>query len=171
MRNLKFGCLIAMAAGMLWADGGTVLFHKSTGDFEVTVFSKSDVTRAGENDLSVMVQRPDNSTVMDATVLLRLEETQTTGEIMRVTSVATHAKATNKTLYAAMVNIPSTGRWKLEADVSSGGKHGVASGEMQVMAPLPPMQNYWPFVAMVPLMGIAFLINRKLREKFRARMS
>jgi hypothetical protein len=72
-------------------------------------------------------------------------------------------------LYAASINIPSTGQWRLETDVSSEGKNGIATGQMNVLPPSPPIQNYWPFVAMVPLLAIAFIINRKLREKFRAR--
>ena len=155
---------------LLLADGGTVLFHKPAGDFDITVFSKSESVRAGENDLSVMVQRrADNSTVMDATVLLHLERAQPSGEIMRLTGIATHAKATNKLLYAATVNIPSTGVWALAADVTSGAKNGIAAGQLNVLGPVPPLQNYWPFVAMVPLLAIAFIINRKLREKFRPR--
>jgi hypothetical protein len=149
------------------ADGGTVLFHKPAGDFDVTVFSKSEAIRAGVNDVSVMVQRGDHSTVMDATVLLHLELKQTSGDIMRLTAIATHAKATNKTLYAVPFNIPATGHWKLDADVTSQGKNGVASGEINVLPPLPPVVNYWPYVAMVPALGVAFLINRKLRQRYR----
>jgi hypothetical protein len=154
---------------MLLADGGTVLFHQQTADFDVTVFSKSEAVRAGSNDLSVMVQQADHSTVMNATVLLHLELKQTSGDILRLTSIATHAKATNKILYAASVNIPATGNWHLEADVSSDGKSAVASGQIPVLPPLPPVVNYWPYVAMVPALGIAFIINRKLRERFRRR--
>jgi len=153
----------------MWADGGTVLFHKPAGDFDITVFSKSEAVRAGMNDLSVMVQRGDHSTVMDATVLLHLELKQTSGDILRLTSIATHAKATNKMLYAAPLNIPATGTWRLDADVSSQGRNGVATGELQVLPPLPPVVNYWPYVAMVPALGVAFLINRKLRERYRPR--
>ncbi len=158
-------------AMLLFADGGTVVFHKQAGDFDVTVFSKSEAVRAGTNDLSVMVQRQgDKSTVMDATVLLHLQRTNTSsGEIMRLTGIATHARATNKLLYAATVNIPSTGIWQLDADVTSGGKNALVSGEINVLPPQPPMVNYWPYVAMVPALAIAFLINRKLRAKFRAR--
>lgn len=167
--NLRLLWLTIMLSNMGLADGGTVLFHKPAGDFDVTVFSKSEALRAGDNDLSVMIQRLDNTLVMDATVLLRLERAQAGGEIVRLTGIATHAKATNKTLYAATVNIPSTGQWRLEADVTSGGKNSAATGQINVLPPQPPMQNYWPFVAMVPLLGIAFIINRKLRERFRAR--
>jgi hypothetical protein len=167
--NLRLLWLAVTFSNLVLADGGTILFHKTAGDFDVTVFSKSEAVRAGSNDLSVVVQRRDNTTVMDATVLLRLERVQGDGQIMRLTSIATHAKATNKTLYAATVNIPSTGQWRLDADVTGGGKNGIATGEINVLAPQPPMQSYWPFVAMVPLLGIAFIVNRKLRQRFRAR--
>ena len=164
--------LLILFAALLQADGGTVVFHKPAGDFDVTVFSKSEVVRAGLNDLSVMVQRrSDNSTVMNASVLLHLQRTQPTGEIMRLTGIASHAKATNKLLYAATIKIPSTGPWQLNADVSSDGHSGTAAGEIEVSQPLPPVANYWPYVMMVPLLGIAFIINRKLRQRFRARIS
>jgi len=159
-----------LLATLLFADGGTVLFHQQTSEFDITVFSKSEAVRAGANDLSVMVQnRRDNSTVMNATVLLHLKKTQSSGEIMRLTSIATHGKATNKLLYAASVSIPATGTWQLDADVSSDGRNGIASGQLQVLPPQPPMENYWPYVDMVPLLGIAFIINRKLRARFSSR--
>lgn len=163
--------LLACLSIQLFADGGTIILQKQAGDFEITVFSKSEVIRGGSNDLSVLVQRPDRSTVMDATVLLHLERTQNTGEIMRLTGFATHGKATDKMLYATAINIPATGQWHLNVDVSSGGKHANASGVINVLAPAPPLQNYWPIVAMVPLLMIAFVINRRLRAKFRARMN
>jgi hypothetical protein len=156
-----------LLASLAWADGGTVLFHKPAGAFDITVFSKSEALRAGVNDLSVLVQRGDHATVMNATVLLHLDLTQGSGDILRLTAIATHAKATNKTLYAAPVNIPATGRWRLTADVASDGTTGNAAAEVQVLAPLPPVVNYWPYIAMVPALGVAFLINRKLRERFR----
>jgi hypothetical protein len=161
--------LLSLIASLAWADGGTVLFHKPAGDFDITLFSKSEAVRAGINDLSVLVQRPDHSTVMDATVLLHLEQKQTSGDILRLTAIATHAKATNKTLYAVPFNIPATGSWHLEADITSQGKTGIATGEITVLPPLPPVVNYWPYVAMVPALGVAFLINRKLRQRYRPR--
>jgi hypothetical protein len=172
MRSLWFASIwfaSLLFGRMLLADGGTVVFHKPAGDFDVTVFSKSEAVRAGLNDLSVMVQRHDNSTVMDATVLLHLEKTQTSGEIVRLTSIARHANATNKTLYAASVNIPSTGLWRLQTDITVGAHSGSAKGGLDVMAPLPPVVNYWPYVAMVPALAVAFIINRKLRARFRVR--
>jgi hypothetical protein len=169
--NWRVIYLLALTAVLVNADGGTVLFHKAAGDFDITVFSKSEAVRAGGNDLSVLVQAPDHSTVMDATVLLHLKLTQSSGDILRLTSIATHARATNKMLYAAAVNIPATGTWLLDADVTSHGRHGVAAGQIQVLAPQPPVVNYWPYVAMVPALGVAFLINRKLRERFRPRVN
>ena len=127
--SLRLAWLAFMLSNLVWADGGTILFHKTAGDFDVTVFSKSEAVRAGSNDLSVMVQRRDNTVVMDATVLLQLKRVEADGQILRLTSIATHAKATNKTLYAATVNIPSTGRWQLDADVTAGGKNGIEPGK------------------------------------------
>jgi hypothetical protein len=167
--RLRMAGLFVMVAGLIGADGGTVVLHKHAGDFEVTVFSKSEAVRAGTNDLSVMVQRGDQSTVMNAAVLLHFEMKQKSGDIMRLTAIANHAKATNKMLYAASINIPATGLWQMDADVTSDGRNGVATGQIQVLPPLPPVVNYWPYVAMVPALAVAFLINRKLRERFRSR--
>ncbi len=167
---MRWMVVLVVGCAAVWADGGTVLFRKAAGDFDVTVFSKSEALRAGVNDLSVMVQRADHSTVMDANVLLHLTLKQPTGEILRLTSIANHKNATNKLLYAATVNIPATGSWKVEAEVTADKKTETAGGEIQVLAPLPPAENYWPYIAMVPAVGIAFLINRKLRERFRAKV-
>jgi hypothetical protein len=161
-----------LTAMLLQADGGTVVFHKQAGDFDITVFSKSEAVRAGANDLSVMVQRQnDKSTVMNASVLLHLQRTNSAGEITRLTGIATHARATNKLLYAATLNIPSTGIWQLDADVTSNGRTALVSGEITVLPPQPPIVNYWPYVAMVPALAIAFIINRKLRARFRSRVT
>ena len=167
--KLQSFLLLIAATTLLYADGGAVLFHRPAGDFDVTVFSKSEALRAGLNDISVMVQRGDHTTVMNATVLLHLSQTSSTGDITRLTAIATHAKATNKLLYAAPVNIPTTGSWRLDAEVSSDGRSGQATGQLPVLNPLPPVVNYWPYVAMVPALGVAFLINRKLRERYRAK--
>jgi hypothetical protein len=165
---LRFTWLF-MLSMLLAADGGTVLFHGQAGDFDVTVFSKSEAVRAGANDFSVLVQGSDHATVMNATVLLQLGRSQNSGEIMRITGIATHAKATNKMLYASTVNIPATGKWSLDVNVTSDGKNGIAAGQIYVLPPAPPIQNYWPLVLMVPLLGLAFVINRRLRARFRAR--
>ena len=153
----------------VWADGETILFHKQADDFDIALFSHLDAMRAGKNDVSVLIQDRGHSTVMNATVLLHLSQIRNMGEITRLTSIATHAKATNKTMYGAPLNIPATGKWNLQVEVSNNGKTVSASTEISVLPPLPPVVNYWPYVAMVPALGVAFLINRKLRERYRVK--
>ncbi len=92
-----------------FADGGTLLFRKPAGPFVLTAFSSPAPLRVGRADLSIMVQKEnDQSTVLDAVVSVRLKRS-VGGTIVEIVAPATHARATNKLLYAANVTLPSAG--------------------------------------------------------------
>lgn len=151
------------SAGLAFADGGAVVFRAPAGPFDVAILSKSDAIRVGPNDLSVMVQKG-QSNVMDASIQVHLTR-NAGGEIERLTAIATHAKATNKTLYAASLNMPSPGVWRLSVDVSAAGEKGTAADNIHVLSALSPAATYWPYIAMVPFAALAFVLNRWLRKK------
>lgn len=150
----------------LQADGGTMLFRENAGPFVVTAFCDPVPVRVGSADLSVMVQKAsDQSNVLDATVSLRLRRSDN-GSILEVVAPATHAKATNKLLYAAHVTLSSPGNWHLAADIKQGGETASAVGELNVLPKEPEAENYWAFFLMVPALIVAFMLNRWLRKKW-----
>ena len=151
----------------LRADGGKLILRQQAGPLTITVFCSPGTVRVGAVDLSVMVQRTqDQSSVTDADVKLRLTHSTSSG-ISEVFAPATHAKATNKLLYAAQVNLPSAGTWKLAADAQSKAGSAEIAGQLVVLPPASPLQAYWPFFAVVPLLIILFIINQRLRKKRR----
>ena len=160
--------LFVLAVQILVADGGTILFRRASGNLDVTVLSKADKLRVGDNDISVLVQRRDKSTVLDASVLVHLTK-RIDGDVTRITGIANHAKAANKLLYATTIKVPSEGRWELTTDVNAHGESISINGPIQVEPPSPPIASYWPYVAMVPLAAVAFFLNRWLRQRFRAK--
>jgi hypothetical protein len=148
-----------------FADGGTIILRKQAGPLTISVFGSPEPLRVGAGDLSVMVQKSDdNSSVLDANVKLRLSHSSSEG-ISEVFAPATHANATNKLLYAARVNLPAQGVWKLVAIVDSKLGNAEVAGEINVMPPQPPIVAYWPYFAVVPLIIVLFVINQWLKSK------
>lgn len=153
------------SAAAAFGDGGSLILRKQTGPLVVSVFSAESPVRVGTADLSVMVENAsDESPVMDAKVMLRLTKT-TVGAVTEVAAPASHAKATNKTLYAAQVTLPSKGEWRLSADVTADGKTDEVSADLNVLPPAPPAQKYWPYFALVPFAVLLFAFNRWLRRR------
>ncbi len=164
MRIAKIAVLL-LAASILWADGGTLVLRKQAGPFVISMFSAPETLRVGANDFSVMVQRAeDQSSLSDATVKIRLTRVTSNG-ISELYAPATHANATNKLLYAARVNVPSAGEWKLAADVETKQGNAEVVGEVQVKPPQPPILAYWPYFALVPLLILLFVTNQWLKKR------
>jgi YtkA-like len=158
-------CLLSCAALSVFGDGGSLIVRKQTGPIVVSVFSAESPIRVGTSDLSVMVQQAsDESPVMDAKVMLRLTKT-TEGAVTEVAAPASHAKATNKTLYAAQVTLPSQGTWHLFADVTADGTNSEVAANVNVLPPAPPVETYWPYFMLVPFAILLFLFNRWLRRR------
>ena len=153
------------AAGAVLADGGSLIVRKQSGPIVISVFSSELPVRVGTTDLSVMVQRASDETpVMNAKIMLRLTKT-TSGDVTEVAAPATHARATNKTLYGAQVTVPSAGLWRLSAEVSTDAASGDASADLNVLPPAPPVERYWPYIALVPFAVLLFAFNRWLRRR------
>ncbi len=160
--------LALVCAGSLSADGGTLILRQTAGPLTISIFSSPEPLRVGAGDISVMVQRSDDkSTVLDATVKLHLTHTTPDG-ISEVFVPATHAKATNKLLYASQVNLTADGAWKLVSTVDSKAGSAEVAVNIDVMPPEPRIFAYWPYFAVVPLIIILFAINQWLKAKRKA---
>jgi hypothetical protein len=155
----------ALLSALLWADGGTVLLRKESGPYVVSLFATPTPLRVGTADLSVMVQKTaDQSAVLDATVMVRMKKAAG-DNVVEVAAPASHAKATNKLLYAAQLTLPSEGLWHVSVDVSAAGKTVSVLGEANVSPPQTPLARYWPYFAIVPLIALIFAMNQWLKRK------
>lgn len=164
MQQIPLVLLLVAGEHLLWADGGKVQLQKQAGPFLLTLFSDPSEIRVGRVDLSVLCQKSeDKSTVLDAKVFLHL--TKPGGvEIVEFTLPATHEAATNKTLYAAHLDLPSPGKWRVKVDARRGTDEASVSGDLNVLPKEPLLVTYWPFFVIVPLIALLFAINRRLRR-------
>ncbi len=112
-----------------------------------------------------MVQKAkDQSAVLDAGVKLHLARS-TRDQVFEVMVPATRGQATNKMLYAAHVNLPSAGEWRLEAEVTVQGENAEVSGNITVLPAEPPAMAHWPYFALIPAAILAFALNQWLKRK------
>jgi hypothetical protein len=189
-KAFRYFCLILLVTsgvGRAFADGGSVQLRGNAGRFQVTVFAEPPAVRAGQVDVSALVQ--DNSTgqpVLDATVTLQLRpvQMQKTGQaawsppscaveppkdLNRVPLL--HSGATNRLLYGAQILIPAVGTWHIRADINQGTDQAALEGDMDVASALPPAASYWPFFFLpIAVIGIYVLRTRIVNERERAGM-
>lgn len=154
---LKFVAVSLLAACALFADGGPVLLRQQSGPFLVTVFG---APQAAPTDLSVLVENArDRTPLLDADVVFHIA-----GDSVR----ATHDQASNKLLYAALVNFSQPGPSRLAITVTQRGSTATLSAAINV-APAPaPVLAYWPYFALVPAAILLFALNQWLKQKRRA---
>ena len=161
------GAVFVGCVALLMADGGTLVLRKQAGPLTISVFSTPEPLRVGPADLSVLVQKSaGNDAVLDAQVKLHLTHSSPEG-IAEVFAPAIHKNATNKLLYAARVNFPSQGDWKLSATVESKDGSAEVAGNVMVAGRQPAIVTYWPYFGIVPVLVILFLINQWLRSRRR----
>ncbi len=157
--------VVAAVPSFLWADGGTMVLQKRSGPFVITLFSDPTPLRIGRADLSVMCQKAeDNSPVLDAKVLLHLRRPSNGSNILEFTLPAKHDNASNKLLYAAALDLPSPGNWRVNVDVERNGILASVGGSLTVLEKQPAIVTYWPFFVIVPLVALLFAINRRLKR-------
>ena len=146
--------VVLLLPSLALAHGGVLQFHAVTGSFVVTLFSAEAPLRIGPQDLTILVQRRDNSqTVEDADVILRLEQA---GQ----PPINIRAKL-NAPLYLATVEIPHPGIWTATIGVNA----AAATGNLTVQPAAEPLQAYWPYFAIVPAGVLIYTLNRWLKRR------
>jgi hypothetical protein len=119
-RALLCGLLVLLGLpSVAHANGGVQeLTLAPAGPYEVTALVSPTPVRPGLVDVSVLVyQAQTDRLVQDARVTILAQEL---GQVQPgVTFPATHARASNPLYYAADVQLPRPGRWRLTIDVSS----------------------------------------------------
>jgi len=146
--------------------GGEVRLMETAGPFVITVFSDPTPLRVGPVDISVMVQDGGNGRpILEAEVTVQLQQHGAGGP--PIITQATRQNATNKLLYAALVDLPTPGLWELQV----GTRHQAQAADVTCMvtaAPPRSMLGSWQLYAAVlsVMIGSAALYHwRRLQNK------
>ncbi len=160
--------LMALGTTLTRADGGKVEFQRKAGAFNITLFSTPSPVRVGRTDFSVMVQNVASpELVMNADVRLHFVQREA-NSIAEVSAPARHDKATNKLLYAAPVDLTSTGKWRVEIAVQTTRDSALVTGDLDVLPPEPPLLAHWPYFVALPVVALLFALNQRLKRRRRA---
>jgi hypothetical protein len=143
-------------------DSGVIQMAKTVDPFVITVFTAASPLRAGYNDISVLIQNRENAeAVLNVQVWIQLQSEKG----LQVTAQATHATAQNKLLYAATVNIPEAGQWKIEVTVQQGEQTASISEIIPVVASQSLLLSHWQNLALPPLVVFLFVLNQWLKRR------
>jgi hypothetical protein len=144
------------------ADGGIVLWQRTTGPFTVTAFTTQSPLRMGPADISILVESSGEARpIIDAQVFIEL----TNEADATISAEATHGQAHNKLLYCSLVKIPEAGKWKMKTIVKHGGEQAVMMGKLTVMRSQPMLLSYWKLIAFPPVIIALFIFNQWLRRR------
>jgi hypothetical protein len=144
------------------ADGGVVLWQRTSAPFIITLFSTEVPLRPGVTDLSVLLESTEgHSPILDARVAIELEHEA--GTIIR--AEATRSQAQNKLLYCSLINIPESGQWKMRLHVRRGDGSAEVLSDLLVAAPQPVLLSHWELIAVPPIIIGLFITNQCLRRK------
>jgi hypothetical protein len=159
LRLLLIALSLSTLTQIVHADGGVVLWQRTTGPFTITLFSTEMPLRPGPADISLLLERTGgNVPVMDAQVFIELQHEA--GTI--INAEATRSQARNKLLYCSLINLPAAGQWKLRLNVSRGYERAEVLGDLAVARPLPVLLSYWKLISFPPIIMILFIINQWL---------
>ncbi|HSP96511.1 MAG TPA: hypothetical protein VL049_04615 [Candidatus Dormibacteraeota bacterium] len=123
------------------------------GPFTVTVFTSPTPLRAGPIDVSILVQDAHSGDVVtDAAITVALRANAQPSRT--VSGSATRDQATNKLLYAALLELPAAGAWQVEIAIERADTTTTLAFAADAAPPLPPWRTYWPYFAL-PVIAIA----------------
>jgi hypothetical protein len=180
MRLICTAILMFSICGIALADGGAVQLQAAAPPFVVTVFADPPQCRAGQVDLSALVQEEKNP-VLDAEVVASLSSLEpartspatpwippacastTASDLQNVPLQI--SRGTNRLFYSTLIQIPYAGRWQLQVSVRRGMDHATVQGILNVDPPLPPVTAYWQWF-LLPLLAIGgFALNQHIRAE------
>jgi hypothetical protein len=144
------------------ADGGIVMFQRSSPPFIITLFATEMPLQPGPADFSVLLEKTEgHSPILDAQVFIELEHEG--GTIIR--AEATRSQARNKLLYCSLIDVPLSGRWKMIVRVMHGNNVGEVLSDLVVTVPQPVLLSYWKLTAAPAVIIILFVFNQRLRRR------
>ena len=160
--------MLLLWAELVWANGGTILWTEDTAAYDLTITASPFPLRVGVNDISVLLGRQsDSQIVLEAEILITAEPVDHPGQSQHFP--ATHANATNKLYYAANVDFPTPGRWKLTVQVD--GPEGSASTLFEVQVEQAQAFSLSRYISLIglPLIVVAvifFVLIRRTAQQF-----
>jgi hypothetical protein len=171
--------LLLSSLGTALADGGAVQLHATAPPFVVTVFTDPPQCRAGQVDLSALVQEK-NGPVLDAEVVASLSALEpakasptaawlppacastAVTDLRDVPLQISHG--TNRLFYSAEIQIPYDGRWQLKVSIRRGTDRATLQGILDVDRSLPPVTAYWQWF-LLPFLAIGgFVLKQHIRK-------
>jgi hypothetical protein len=170
--------LLFSSLGTALADGGAVQLHVAAPPFVVTVFTDPPQCRAGQVDLSALVQE-EKGPVLDAEVVASLSALEpaktiptaawlppacagtTTSDLQNVRLQI--SGGANRLFYSTLIQIPYEGRWQLQLTVRRGADHAIVQGILDVDRPLPPVAAYWQWFILPFLAVGGFVLQQHIR--------
>jgi hypothetical protein len=173
--SLVFG-MIFFLARISWADGGAIQFQGDAESLHVTVFTLPPILSAGPIDITVLIQdRTKLIPLLDARVTFDLSEQaadslkkqawsppacalEVPPSLAAIPARLNHGE--NRLLYGAMVQIPSSGIWKLKINIERDSKMESVSTLLKVNPPPSPPLAYWHLFILPPLGVLGFILNR-----------
>jgi hypothetical protein len=166
--GLRWSCLLVVFISLsplvqiARADGGVVIFQRTSAPFTITLFSTEMPLRPGPADLSVLLEQADgHSPILDAQVFMELQDEA--GMIIR--AEATRNQAGNKLLYCSLINLPAAGHWKIKLHIRRGDSTAEMLSDLTVAAPQPVLLSHWELIAVPPIIIILFILNQWLRRR------
>lgn len=160
--SLLFALALTMWSALVSADGGSVQLQNIAGPFSVTLFTDPTPLRTGPADFSVMIQnRKTQEPLLDAYVRLSLR----VGSGSTVNVKLTREQAKNKLLYAATINLPSSGSWQVEVDVTRGSDFASTSGDITVLPSKSPLLAYLGYFLIPPVAIALFVLHQWLKNR------
>ncbi len=159
--RLATALAVLVVPAVVHGDGGLVRVSQTAGPFTVTVFTAPTPLRAGPVDVSVLVQETHGGDVIadaDVSVVLRARD----DPARQVRATALHEQATNKLLYAALLDLPAAGAWQVEVAVTHAGSTATLAFDVDAAPPLPPWRAYWPYFALPPFAIAIYALHQWL---------
>lgn len=151
--------LLGLLSEPLLADGGIVRASTVSGSWRLTLFSSPTPLRAGPVDLSVLIQdAATDQPVLDATVNLMLRHPDNEPILVK----ATPASATNRLLYAALLELPLAGTWTIDVLAVKGDLESRLQAGLEAGPPLPRLLSLWTWLAIPGIVLIVFVLNQWL---------
>jgi hypothetical protein len=176
-------CTLLSLSRMAWADGGAIQFQGNAGAFRVTVFTQPPVLRAGFVDVTLLLQDGSNlSPLLDAKVTLDLTASENsdvqqtewmppacamnkTVDLSNVPARLGHGE--NRLLYGAVVQIPKSGHWQLNAHIERDAERADLETSLLVKPALLPPFAYWHLFLFAPAGILGFVLHQMARGQRR----
>jgi len=153
---------IAWLASRACADGGVVAASVERDERRITVFVSPAAPRAGVIDVS-MLRRVTTDTAVDArldldrSAIIVVAVHEASG--MERSAPALPAHQGNRLLESALLELPFSGRWRIE--VRNEPPWPSPSFELEIAPPLPPWRSQWPWLgAWIPITALLLLRDR-----------